>query len=145
MTVLIPNWHPVTLNELLNTHWGQRSKLKRADKQIIAHYFRNHPEATGKRLVFITIILKKGKRAADGDAYFKSAIDALVHARMLIDDNRHWCELHPVQFERGTASRWGTAITLRDVESIRKLPPGYAIGSVSDKRVRSTKRAEARE
>jgi hypothetical protein len=42
----------------------------------------------------------KGQRAPDPDAFFKSLWDALVHAGMLVDDNRQHVELAPVTFSR---------------------------------------------
>ena len=71
------------------------------------------PTAQGKRRVSLHIILKKGQRAADPDAYAKSVGDALVAAYMLVDDNRQHVEWAPVTFAR--AINWGTQITLEDI------------------------------
>jgi hypothetical protein len=56
------------------------------------------PKATGRRHVSLHIVLKKGQRAGDLDSYFKSLRAALVHAGMLVDDNRQGVELAPVAF-----------------------------------------------
>lgn len=110
--MVIPDWHPTPLNKLLG-HWAVAAKLKKSDKQIIAAYAINIPKAKGRRSVEIEIILAKGQRAADPDAYFKSANDAMVHAGLLVDDNRQGVELKPVIFTRG--NRKATVITLRDL------------------------------
>jgi hypothetical protein len=45
-------------------------------------------------------LLGPRQRGADPDAYWKSLLDALVHAGLLVDDSPKWCELGPVRFER---------------------------------------------
>lgn len=137
-TKLIRNWHPATINQLLNVHWSKAAKLKKSDKAIVADAFRNAPKAIGKRVLLATIILKKGQRAADMDAYFKSLLDALVACEMLKDDNRQWLELLPVQFRRDDAN-WGTEIELFDWDGeVKTLPAKYARNAISDNRVRPT-------
>jgi Holliday junction resolvase RusA-like endonuclease len=82
---------------------------------MVATYAHNIPKAQGKRRVSLHIILDKGQRAPDPDAFFKSLCDALVHAEMLVDDNRQHVELAPVTFSRDW-QHWGTRITLLDLE-----------------------------
>ena len=98
--IQIPNWHPTPLNKLLGD-WRVSSKRKKADRNLIACYTHHLPKAGQKRRVTLTIILGKGQRGCDPDAYWKSLLDALVHAGQLNDDSPKWCELAPVQFERG--------------------------------------------
>jgi len=58
------------------------------------------PKAAGKRRVEIVIVLGKGQRAGDPDAYNKSLLDALVRLGYLKDDNRQWLQLESVKFSR---------------------------------------------
>jgi hypothetical protein len=58
--------------------------------------------------------LDKGQHAADPDSQFKSLCDALVHAKMLVNDNRQHVELAPVTFSRDPKA-WGTVIQLEDL------------------------------
>jgi hypothetical protein len=44
----------------------------------------------------------------------KSLCDALVHAKMLVNDNRQYVELALVTFSRDPKA-WGTAIRLEDL------------------------------
>jgi hypothetical protein len=114
-TVEIPNWHPRRLNELL-CDWRKRARLKKADREVVYWAVRNHgliPLALQRRRVSLTITLGPRQRAGDPDAYWKSTLDALVHARMLTDDNRQGVELGPVAFRRGPAR--ATTLTLEDV------------------------------
>jgi hypothetical protein len=108
----IPRWHPATVNQLLG-HWAKAHRLKRSDRALIAAYGRQVPKATEPRRVQLTIVLQAAQRAADPDAYFKSSLDGLVHAGLLIDDNRQHVELMPVRFDRSTD--WGTLIDLEDI------------------------------
>lgn len=115
--ISVPHWHPARLNELLG-HWAAGARLKKRDRNMIAHYARQEriPVARGKRRVDICIILQKGQRAADVDAYHKSTLDALKKSGMIKDDNRQQCEITPVTFDRGTDNVWGTRIILTDIE-----------------------------
>ncbi len=65
------------------------------------------------RRVHLAITLKKGQRAPDTDAFWKSTLDALVATRLLKDDSRTWCVLDPVEFQRGTEKE--TTIELTDL------------------------------
>lgn len=111
MKIIITNWHPAPLNKM-SGHWATRHRLKRADREIIANSFIGQPKAKSKRLLRLTIVLGKGQRGCDPDAYFKSLCDALVHAGMLSDDSRQYVELAPVQYERGEMA---SIIELEDI------------------------------
>jgi Holliday junction resolvase RusA-like endonuclease len=99
----IPGWHPVRLNQLLHVHYLKRARMKKADRMMVAFYARHFkiPPATGKRRVSLQITLAPRQRAGDPDAYWKSLLDALVHAELLLDDNRQGVETGPVTFARG--------------------------------------------
>lgn len=71
------------------------------------------PKAAGKRRVKLTIVLGPRQRGGDPDAYWKSTLDALARAGLILDDNRQGVELASVAYERGT--RKATVIGLTDV------------------------------
>jgi hypothetical protein len=114
-TLTIDNWHPARLNLWDGRHWKVRARHKRADREIVGLYARlaGIPPATGKRRVSLRLTLGPRQRGADPDAYFKSVLDALVHAGLLVDDDRHGVELGDVVFQRGKIK--GTEIVLEDV------------------------------
>lgn len=112
-TIEIPRWHPAPLNKLMKGHWSNGHQLKKVDRAMVAAYASGVPKAKGKRRVSLHIILDKGQRAADPDAYQKSCLDALVHAGVLVDDNRQHVELAPVTFSRDPQG-WGMVITLEE-------------------------------
>ncbi len=114
-TLRITNWHPHRLNELLGS-WKRCMRLKREDRQIVATYAKlaDVPKATVKRRVSVTICLGPKQRGGDPDSYHKSLLDALKQAELIVDDNRQWVELAPVQYSRG--SHRETTIVLEDVE-----------------------------
>jgi hypothetical protein len=111
-TITIPNWHPAKLNALRG-HWTIAYRLKKVDREIVAWACRGVPAAKGKRRLTLTIVLEKGQRGGDPDAYHKSCNDALVACDMLTDDNRQGVELMPILFTRKT--RMYTIITLEDI------------------------------
>jgi Holliday junction resolvase RusA-like endonuclease len=113
-TLDIPRWHPAPLNKLMKGHWSNGHHLKKVDRAMVAAYASGVPKAEGRRRVSLHIILDKGQRACDPDSYQKSLNDALVHAGMLVDDNRQHVELAPVTFSRDPAA-WGTRIMLEDL------------------------------
>jgi Holliday junction resolvase RusA-like endonuclease len=116
ITITIPNWHPTPLNKLINGHWAIAAKRKKADRNLIYCYTRHLPEATKKCRVHVAIILGKGQRACDPDAYWKSLNDALVHAKMLVNDSHKWVELMPIKFTRGEMA---TIIRLEYLEAAK--------------------------
>lgn len=115
----IPGWVPTPLNQLLG-HWRGRWGKKKQDKAMVAvHAWKaGIPLADGRRRVGLMITLPPGQRRWDPDCFWKSCLDALVSARLLIDDSPKWCELGTVlQMRTGTLS---TTILLED------LPPEEA-------------------
>jgi Holliday junction resolvase RusA-like endonuclease len=110
--IFIERWHPAKLNELMGGHWSKGHRLKKRDREMVWAYSQGEAKATGKRRVELTIILKPKQRAADPDAQWKSPLDALKHAGMIVDDNRQGVELMPVVYLRGTEMSWGTVIRL---------------------------------
>ncbi|WP_337187556.1 hypothetical protein [Phenylobacterium sp.] len=114
--IFIPSWHPAKLNEILSGHWSKGHKLKKRDRQLVWAYSQKAARAVGKRRLELTIILKKGQRGADPDAYFKSLCDALKQEKLLVDDNRQGVELMPVRYEKAAGDEWGSVIRLWDVQ-----------------------------
>jgi hypothetical protein len=92
--LVIDGWHPARLNQLVGCHWGTRSKRKRVDREVIAleALAQKIPKAMGKRRVSLVLTLAPRQRAGDLDAYWKSLLDALVVAGLLVDDSRHNAE-----------------------------------------------------
>lgn len=113
-SVFIANWHPTLLNKLVNNHWATAAKYKKHDRQMVASYTHTFPKAAGKRHVTLQIVLGYRQKGGDVDAYWKSLLDGLVSAGMLVDDSRHYCETAPVKFTRNRDD-WGSRITLEDV------------------------------
>jgi Holliday junction resolvase RusA-like endonuclease len=109
----IPGWHPTRLNEMIGFSRFVVARRKKQDRSAIAAWAILTPQALGKRRVGLTIILGPRQRAGDPDAYWKSTLDALVHLGLLKNDNRQWCELLPVAFDRGPAK--ATTITLEEL------------------------------
>jgi hypothetical protein len=113
-TLVIDDWQPHRLNRLLGCHYGTRSRRKRFDREVVAleALSRRIPPASDCRRVDVTVTLAPRQRAGDPDGWWKSLLDALVAAGLLVDDSARWCELGEVRFERGRKRR--TTITLTD-------------------------------
>lgn len=113
--VEVRGWHPARLNELVSMHWAKAGRRKYLDACTIGRELRRAgvPRAGGKRRVALVIVLGPRGRGGDGDAYWKSSLDGLKRCGALVDDNRHFCELTPLRYERqGEAS---TRIILEDL------------------------------
>lgn len=117
MTHRIPikRWRPASLNQLMSGHWRAKHRLKLADRELVGMYAvqAGVPKAEGKRRVSLEIVLQGRQQEADPDAYWKSLLDALVYAGLLVDDSREWCELGAVTYSRGDEG--STTIVLEDV------------------------------
>ena len=72
------------------------------------------PRVKDKRRVSLHIILGKGQRGADSDAYFKSLLEACKYVGVIVDDSSRYVEFAPVTFSRDRQN-CGTQITLLDL------------------------------
>lgn len=112
----IDKWHPATINQLMESV-GAKIRLKKIDRHFVMTYCALHrfPPALGKRRVELTIIHGEHDpgRPADPDARWKSLLDALVWAKMLVDDSEEWCEHKFIGNERGEVK--STRVELIDV------------------------------
>lgn len=119
--LVIDHWRPTSYNELhkKHWHWGKAHRRKKGDFSLIkAHaLLAGVPAALGKRRVSLVITLTARMRQADPDAYWKSLLDALVRARLLVNDTATFVELGSVTYapERG---RLSTTIVLEDLEPV---------------------------
>lgn len=102
-TLEIPGWHPATYNQLHSGRsWGKKHRLKSEDRETIGRAVLAYgvPPATGKRRVRLLLVLAKGQRACDPDAFFKSLLDGLKECGALRSDGPHWVELTTPRYLR---------------------------------------------
>jgi hypothetical protein len=111
-TIQIGNWRPTLVNELL-CHPHKAARLKRSDADLIAGACLQTgvPKAIGPRRVRLTIAQPGGRRP-DPDGVWKSLLDGLVQARMLIDDSAQHCTCVPPVFRKGPKE---TIVELEDI------------------------------
>lgn len=114
--ITIPDWRPTLLNTLTKRgNYYTAARLKSSDAMTIwVHGFEARvPEAKTRRRVGLNIILGPRVRKADPDAYWKSLLDGMVVARLLIDDTDDWVvTTKPIQ-SRG--ERTQTTIIIEDL------------------------------
>lgn len=113
----IPKWRPTPLNIILGGgHWAVGARRKKNDLWVISTYVKKEKLvwARGKRRLQIHVVLTGRQKKADPDAYFKTVCDALVHTKMLIDDDSDGVELAPTTYSRDNSAP-GTLITLEDM------------------------------
>lgn len=111
----IDNWTPTRTNELRG-HWAKAARLKKIDSNMVCGYaIRNRiPVAQGPREVALRITLPPKSRGKDEDAFWKSTLDALVNAKMLIDDCTRYCRTGSVEIVSGEKRE--TRISLTELE-----------------------------
>lgn len=114
-TLEIREWMPVTLNQMAGHHWRTGHRLKKEDKEVIAAAVAmgGVPAATCRRKVSLLIVLPKGQRTPDPDAFDKSLRDALVACEALKNDSAKWVAGEDPRFARGKSLV--TFITLENV------------------------------
>ncbi len=115
-TIHIPDWNPSRLNQWDGRHWAVRARAKAGDRNLVGAYAKVYgvPRANGKRRVTLRIVLGPRQRGGDVDCYWKTTLDALKHAGLIVDDGRAWVELMPVEYSRDNGR--ATWITLEDVD-----------------------------
>lgn len=111
-TLMIAGWTPTPLNRLMS-HVRARIKRKQDDRVIVLAAALNAdvPKAYFPRRVSVTVTAPG--RLPDPDNLLKSLLDALVHAKLLVDDSAAWCELAAVKVERGPVRK--TVMQLEDL------------------------------
>jgi hypothetical protein len=111
----IENWHPCTTNQLVGWPWPTVYRRKKADQRVVGieALAQRIPKATCKRRVHLHLLLGPRGRPPDPDSPFKSLLDSLVAAGLLVDDSPKYVELAPMSYERGT--RRAAVITLEDL------------------------------
>lgn len=110
--IVIPNWRPPTLNQLMRGKVKTQIALSKACKAMVAGYGREVPRAGGKRKVSLLIELEGRQKEMDADAPWKGLLDALVFCGLLIDDHSRYVQFGEFEQCRGASQ---TVITLEDV------------------------------
>jgi hypothetical protein len=123
----IDRWHPVLLNQWDGRHWAVRARLKRTDRKIVGLYARmaGIPPAIGKRRVSITLTLGPRQRGADPDGYWKSALGALAHSGLLLDDRRQCVEI--VTRRSGLTRLRVLVAVIIAFPLLQEVPPGRGV------------------
>ena len=113
--VTVPGWRPATINALTKrgNHFSA-SRLKEWDRIAVAVSSILIPKAIRRRRVSVEVTMAGRMKPVDPDAIWKSLLDALVAAGLLVDDSANWVELGPFTQVRGAMK--ATRITLEDME-----------------------------
>lgn len=113
-TMVIPNWKPASVNDLLSMHWAKAARLKLHDAQTVGIHkvYAGIPDAKGKRRVTWTVTVTRG-RSPDPSNLLKSFEDALVQSHVLVDDATKWAEVLPPVIQRGTSVQ--TVVVVEDI------------------------------
>jgi hypothetical protein len=117
-TLIIPRWHPTSVNTLLESHWATRARLKRQDAAVVTLAARECrlPPAAVKRRVEALFSFPPGRRRFDEDAFKKVLLDSLVKCGLLRNDSPVWCETGGWRCVRAAdGEEWGTKVELTDI------------------------------
>ena len=114
--MFVPGWLPKSLNKSIGVHWAVKAKSKKAERAIIqaAVTVQKIKPAAGQRRIDLHLVLPPKQRTCDPDNLWKSVLDALVHAKVLVDDNARYREQGAVTFSRGNGGLYGTFILITD-------------------------------
>lgn len=91
--------------------WLQWMRLARVNQRI--------PIATAKRRVRLVRQYTGRQRPFDVDGYIgglKSAVDAMVQAALIVDDDKRWAEIEYVQRKGGPNERSGLWVIVEEIE-----------------------------
>jgi len=116
--LIIPDWIPKRVNQMIGAPWQQTYHVKKVDAQTIHLYAWIHSirKATGRRRVSLKLFGWRRGRMSDPDAHWKSLLDGLVWCGLLIDDAYRFCELGTIKMTR--CERTWTEITLEDIDPL---------------------------
>lgn len=116
--IFIPRWAPPSLNRCRGRHWSAEHRLKKEAAAFVGTYALANrvPDAAGRRRVAVVVTLPPGAPARDLDNLDKILLDALVRARLLLDDGARGLDGRlGVEFRRGEEE--STTLILEDVPS----------------------------
>jgi hypothetical protein len=101
-TLRIDGWRPALLNELLKLHPMRAHRRKKADADVLAAagLLYDVPKATAPRRVGLTIC-GRYSTFPDPDSPWKSLLDGLKRAGLIVDDGASWCRCDQPIFLRG--------------------------------------------
>lgn len=101
--LVLPQFTPTPLNRLMRGRRRDRIRLARGDRDLVAHYAREQeiPRAETPRRVSLVVTMPEGTRRPDPDSLWKSLLDALVEAGLLVNDSARWVELGTIKWDRG--------------------------------------------
>jgi Holliday junction resolvase RusA-like endonuclease len=101
-TLAIPLWWPALLNHYVTRRWqvGHRLKKKDAERLWLEALVQGIPIATTKRRVSVIIHYVRECWKPDEDAIWKSLLDGLKRARLLVDDSPAWLIHGSVTYEK---------------------------------------------
>lgn len=87
-TLTILGWHPYRCNQWRGRHWGVAARLREREAEILwsSALLAGVPVAMGPRRVGLILHGWPSGRFPDRDAFDKLLLDALVQARVLVDD-----------------------------------------------------------
>lgn len=117
-SIWIPKWYPPSTNRLAGKHWAESGRVKKQARLLIGAMARHHrtPKATGRRRVGLMILYSDARRKCDPDNYWKALLDALKHAKLIVNDDETHVVLETPVFQRCPPDCWGTRITLTEVD-----------------------------
>jgi Holliday junction resolvase RusA-like endonuclease len=125
INVTIPNWRPHSINQLLHGHWTKARRMKRQDADMIMAYLVEHPKATGRRRLSVTIGNKQRGHQLDADNALKSLLDGLKRCGAIIDDSAEFLELGRVASVHDKTNH--TIIILEDIEPLGESSPAVCV------------------
>lgn len=112
--IVIPDWRPVLLNEVMRSTKPRRIYLERKSHKFIAGVIRDNGVAPAEtcRRVSLMIGITKATEEFDRDAPYKVLFDSLVACKALRSDRCSGVEIGPLDFY--PAARLTTTIILED-------------------------------
>lgn len=113
----VERWEPARLNRVMRGHWSNGHRLKKADRELVAVEASRHflKAADGPRSVALHLVVPPGRRKPDPDSLWKSLLDALKAARLIVDDTPRLCRPVGVTYSRAEGKGWGAFIIIEDL------------------------------
>lgn len=114
-TLIIDNYHPLSVNKLLETDPRKRSAMKQSHYDIVGGLAMQQGlvKATGKRRMTILCEGWPRGKMPDPSNLAKVLEDAAVACGLLIDDSSKWCESTMPVLKR--SKQWRTTLTFEDI------------------------------
>lgn len=115
--ILVPEWHPYSMNDLIKNSWETYSSQRKWIQHFLSTNYRDSIPPAMERRALQMLLVKTHAMMDDEpnlDSRSKATVDAMTKLGMIRDDNTRWLQWHHVHQTKAAVK--GFVVRLWEVE-----------------------------